>query len=82
MMKRSSIVLISAVLSVLMLMTGSVVANERYGKQKVVYHVNYDDPKAQAESKVLQHARSLRVPCRLSPPPALAERRLGAPAHR
>ena len=24
------------------------VAGDRYGKQKVVYHINYDDPKAQA----------------------------------
>ena len=31
-----------------LLFTGSIIANERYGKQKVVYHINYDDPKAQA----------------------------------
>ena len=30
------------------LVTGSAVAGERYSKQKVVYHINYDDPKAQA----------------------------------
>ncbi len=35
-------------LSITILFVGSVIANERYGKQKVVYHVNYDDPKAQA----------------------------------
>lgn len=29
------------------LMTTAVSANERYGKQKVVYHINYDDPKKQ-----------------------------------
>jgi len=27
---------------------GVAVAGDRYGKQKVVYHINYDDPKAQA----------------------------------
>lgn len=31
-----------------LLMTTAVSANERYGKQKVVYHINYDDPKKQA----------------------------------
>ena len=30
------------------LMTTAVSANERYGKQKVVYHINYDNPKKQA----------------------------------
>lgn len=30
------------------LFTGSLNAGERYGKQKVVYHINYDDAKAQA----------------------------------
>lgn len=30
-----------------LLMTTAVSANERYGKQKVVYHINYDDPKKQ-----------------------------------
>lgn len=30
------------------LMTTAVSANERYGKQKVVYHINYDNPKQQA----------------------------------
>ena len=30
------------------LMTTTVSANERYGKQKVVYHINYDNPKKQA----------------------------------
>ena len=28
--------------------SGDVRAGEGYGKQKVVYHINYDDPKAQA----------------------------------
>jgi intracellular sulfur oxidation DsrE/DsrF family protein len=34
-------------MGVVMLFNGSVFA-EGYGKQKVVYHINYDDPKAQA----------------------------------
>jgi len=29
-------------------MTTAVHASERYGKQKVVYHINYDDPKKQS----------------------------------
>jgi hypothetical protein len=28
--------------------SGDVRAGEGYGKQKVVYHINFDDPKAQA----------------------------------
>ena len=28
-----------------MLAAKSAIANDRYGKQKVVYHINYDDPK-------------------------------------
>ena len=31
-----------------MLGTSQAIASERYGKQKVVYHINYDNPKAQA----------------------------------
>ena len=31
-----------------LLVGGIAVAGDRYGKQKVVYHINYDDPKAQA----------------------------------
>ncbi len=31
-----------------LLFTANIMANERYGKQKVVYHINYDDPKTQA----------------------------------
>ncbi|MDC9714476.1 MAG: DsrE family protein [Gammaproteobacteria bacterium] len=30
-----------------MLFAGNTTADERYGKQKVVYHINYDDPEAQ-----------------------------------
>lgn len=41
--------LLSAFLvSLCLLMTTAVTANERYGKQKVVYHINYDNPKKQA----------------------------------
>ena len=41
--------LLSAFLiSICMLMTTTTYANERYGKQKVVYHINYDNPKKQA----------------------------------
>ena len=31
-----------------LLMVATVQASERYGKQKVVYHINYDNPKQQA----------------------------------
>jgi uncharacterized protein len=31
-----------------MLTSSQAIAGERYGKQKVVYHINYDNPKAQA----------------------------------
>ena len=31
-----------------LLMSTTTYANDRYGKQKVVYHINYDDPKKQA----------------------------------
>jgi len=37
-------------MSLCLLMTTTVNANERYGKQKVVYHINYDDPKTQASA--------------------------------
>ena len=33
---------------VALLISGNIIAGEGYGKQKVVYHINYDDPKAQA----------------------------------
>ena len=35
-------------MSLCLLMMTAVQANERYGKQKVVYHINYDNPKQQA----------------------------------
>jgi hypothetical protein len=48
-MKQLNIQIISAFLMGLcLLMTVTAHANERYGKQKVVYHINYDDTKTQA----------------------------------
>ncbi len=48
-MKQHKIKILTAVfLSTMMLLVGNTIANERYGKQKVVYHINYDNPKAQA----------------------------------
>jgi len=35
-------------LSILFFASSQIIAGERYGKQKVVYHINYDNPKAQA----------------------------------
>ncbi len=43
-MQRS---LIAVFLGVVILLVGNATANERYGKQKVFYHINYDDPEAQ-----------------------------------
>lgn len=40
--------LLAVVLGITLFLSGSLMANERYGKQKVVYHINYDNPKAQA----------------------------------
>jgi len=46
---RIHIKLISAfVMSLCMLMMTAAHAGDRYGKQKVVYHINYDNPKKQA----------------------------------
>lgn len=39
--------ILAAVFGVLLMLTGAAHAEGRYGKQKVVYHVNYDDPKKQ-----------------------------------
>jgi len=39
---------VSMLAAVAMLAGMNVVAGDRYGKQKVVYHVNYDDPQTQA----------------------------------
>lgn len=39
---------LGATLASLMLISGALAADSGYGKQKVVYHINYDNPKAQA----------------------------------
>jgi intracellular sulfur oxidation DsrE/DsrF family protein len=44
--KIASIAVAALFLSASMLV-GQAVANDYYGKQKVVYHINYDNPKAQ-----------------------------------
>jgi hypothetical protein len=47
-MKRFNTQIVSAFLiGLCLLMTTTVHANDRYGKQKVVYHINYDNPKQQ-----------------------------------
>ena len=38
----------ACLMSLCLLMMTAVQANERYGKQKVVYHINYDNPAMQA----------------------------------
>lgn len=40
--------LLAIIVSFMMLFSASSIAGEHYGKQKVVYHINYDNPKAQA----------------------------------
>lgn len=40
-------ILSTFLVSLCLLMTTAATANERYGKQKVVYHINYDNPKQQ-----------------------------------
>jgi intracellular sulfur oxidation DsrE/DsrF family protein len=48
-MKQLKIQIMAAFLmSMCLLMSATGHANDRYGKQKVVYHINYDDPKTQA----------------------------------
>ncbi|TNG01384.1 MAG: hypothetical protein EP297_02445 [Gammaproteobacteria bacterium] len=47
MYSKKPITFIVALLSLLMMYAGTVSAGERYGKQKVVYHINYDNPKKQ-----------------------------------
>ena len=39
---------LSVLLSAVLLFAAQAMAGERYGKQKVVYHINYDNPQAQA----------------------------------
>lgn len=41
-------ILTAFMMSICLLMISTAYANERYGKQKVVYHINYDNPKKQA----------------------------------
>ena len=45
---HKSSLITSIIITFCLLMTASAYANERYGKQKVVYHINYDNPKKQA----------------------------------
>ena len=45
---KNSKMLISVLTVLALLFTANVLADERYGKQKVVYHINYDDPAVQA----------------------------------
>jgi len=48
-MKTLKIQLMTAfIMGLCLLMSSTVNAGERYGKQKVVYHINYDTPKKQA----------------------------------
>ncbi len=37
-------------LAIALLFAGNIFAEGRYSKQKVVYHINYDNPKAQADA--------------------------------
>lgn len=46
-MKKLSTILLSLLLGASLLFAGNLAADERYAKQKVVYHLNYDDPKRQ-----------------------------------
>jgi intracellular sulfur oxidation DsrE/DsrF family protein len=45
-MNRNVSIVLLAVIT--LLASINVIANDRYGEQKVVYHINYDDPQAQA----------------------------------
>jgi intracellular sulfur oxidation DsrE/DsrF family protein len=40
-------ILTTLFISICLLVTSTAFANDRYGKQKVVYHINYDNPKQQ-----------------------------------
>jgi intracellular sulfur oxidation DsrE/DsrF family protein len=46
-MKTIKTLILSALIVGSSLLAGQAVANDYYGKQKVVYHINYDNPKAQ-----------------------------------
>ena len=45
--KLTNQLLTAFLMSICLLMMNTVQANDRYGKQKVVYHINYDNPKKQ-----------------------------------
>lgn len=48
-MKALHVKILSAFLmGMCLIMSATAYANDRYGKQKVVYHINYDNPKKQA----------------------------------
>ncbi len=46
--KTMTITIAALFLTLALLFAGNTMAGEGYGKQKVVYHINYDNPKAQA----------------------------------
>lgn len=48
MIKYTGAVLPAIFFGIVMLIAGGAIAGDRYAKQKVVYHINYDEPKAQA----------------------------------
>jgi intracellular sulfur oxidation DsrE/DsrF family protein len=45
---KSKLLLMAFFIGATLLITNTSYANDRYGKQKVVYHINYDNPKKQA----------------------------------
>jgi len=47
-MKTMTTMMLTVLLVSSSMLAGQVAAGEYYGKQKVVYHINYDNPKAQA----------------------------------
>ena len=47
-MKAITTLALSVLIAASSMFAGQAVANEYYGKQKVVYHINYDNPKQQA----------------------------------
>ena len=48
MLKNKLIQFIAVLISLSFFASGNALSSERYGKQKVVYHINYDNPKKQA----------------------------------
>ena len=48
MIRSNAKTLLTMLMAMTLLFAGSAIASDRYGKQKVVYHINYDNPKAQA----------------------------------